>query len=139
MDPNTRNLLAISIAAAVSISFTIGVGSAPILVTLVDGAPPGPADGALPASAFARVQKMNSAGTFNDFAFLGAGRALALELTNVGVYRVVKSSSPEGSAFGVDITSAEFALAPPGDPGPGEVVPQPASPPSPGSTPGVEA
>lgn len=119
MNPCTRNLIAVSTTGSVSPTFTITPLSAAVLVSLMDAGSPGPHDGGLPASASARIQKLNSLGTFNDMCFIGAGRDLAVLLEHPGDYRVVTPSVSEGLAFGVDITCADFAVAPPGELDPG--------------------
>ena len=119
MNPCTRNLIAVSTIGSVSPTFTITPGGAAVLVSLMDAGSPGPHDGGLPASAFARIQKLNSLDTFNDLAFVGAGRDLAVLLEHPGTYRVVTPSVSEGLAYGVDITCADFAVAPPGELDPG--------------------
>ena len=121
MDLYTRSLLAVSILAATSIPIVVTPGGAPVVFSLVNGGAGAGHNGALPPEAFARVQKLNSLGEFNDVYFIDGGRDLSIALTLPGTYRVVKGETGEGSAFGVDITSADFALAPPGDPGPGVV------------------
>ncbi|MEQ1512940.1 MAG: hypothetical protein ABL934_09700 [Lysobacteraceae bacterium] len=90
-----------------------------VVFSLIDGGEAAGHNGALPAAAFARVQKLNSLGEFNDVYFIGSGRDLSIPVLLPGTYRVVKGETSEGSAFGVDITSADFALAAPGDLGPG--------------------
>ncbi len=124
MDRHTRNLILISTIAAISVPFVVSADDAPITVTLISPDEHGTIGGSLPSSAFARVQKLNSSGTFNDLAFIGSGRALSYEIKRVGIYRVVKGESQSGNDFGVDITSADFAIAPPGQPGPGLFVGQ---------------
>lgn len=119
MNPCTRNLIAVSTSGSVSPTFTITPLSAAVLVSLIDAGSPGPHDGALPSSAFARIQKLNSFGTFNDLTFIGSGRGLSALLDHPGEYRVIKPEVTEGLAFGVDITCADFALAPPGELDPG--------------------
>lgn len=123
MDLYTRSLIGISMLAAVSAAFTLVPGGAPITVTLISPDAPGGDGGALPSTAYARLQKMNSLGTFTDIAFLGSGRALSHEVSRVGTYRVVRGEST--GEFGVDLTCADFALAAPGDPGPGPGEEQP--------------
>jgi hypothetical protein len=125
MNPCTRNLIAVSTNGSVSPTFTITPGGAAVLVSLMDAGSPGPHDGGLPASAFARIQKLNSFDTFNDLAFIGSGRGLSALLEHPGTYRVQTPEVTEGLAFGVDITCADFAVAPPGElsPGKGTVAP----------------
>ena len=123
MDQYTRSLLAVSILAATSVPIVISPGSGPVVFSLIDG---GGHNGALPATAFARVQKLNSLGEFNDAYFIGSGRDLSIPLSLPGTYRVVKGDTSEGNAFGVDITGPVFALASLEDAGPG-VVASPAS------------
>lgn len=124
MDLYTRSLLAVSILAATSIPIVVTPGNT-VVFSLIDGGEAAGHNGALPAAAFARVQKLNSLGEFNDVYFIGSGRDLSIPVLQPGTYRVVKGETSEGNAFGVDITSADFALAPPGEPGP---VPTPGPP-----------
>lgn len=119
MDKYTRNLLAISVLAAISAPFVLEYGGPPITINLIGADGPGVDGVPLPSTAYARVQKLNSNGSFTDIAFIGSGRALTHVIKTVGTYRVVKGDT--SGAFGVDISSADFALAPPGIPGPGDV------------------
>ncbi len=119
MNSCTINLIPVSTVASESPTFTITPGAAPVLVSLMDAGSPDFHNGALPDSAFARIQKLNSLGNFNDLAFIGSGQNLAMLLEHPGQYRVVKPTVTEGLAYGVDITCTDFALPPPGELPPG--------------------
>lgn len=116
----TRNLIPVTTTGVISPPFTVSPGGAPVLVSLIDAGTDAPHPGAIPASAFARIQKLNSLGNFNDLTFIGSGRDLAALLNHPGEYRVVTPTVPDGLAFGVDITCADFAIASPGTPEPGD-------------------
>jgi hypothetical protein len=116
-----RNLIPVSHVAHYSPPFSILPGGAPVLVRLIPRGEP-IADGRLPACAQARIQQLNSLGVFSDLCYIGAGRDLAALLQEPGDYQVITPGAPsEELAYGVDLVSATFAMAPPSESAPGEV------------------
>lgn len=102
----SKNLIPIGHEERTSDSFFIAPDSAPVIVRLITS------DDScrLPACAQARIVMRNSAGKFNDLAFIGAGRDLAARLDHVGEFRViVPAASSARLAFGVDLVSSKFA------------------------------